>query len=446
MADIFISYARDDLERVRPIAKALEAHGWDVWWDIESIRAGQSFNQAIRKALRQAKCVVVLWSKTSAESEYVEAEAYWAKKNKKLVSVVIDDGLELPVPFNTTHSDNLSGWSGDTTAPEFKKLISDLTAISGIPPAEKARRMAAEQIEPEQQMSIAREPLQKSLEIMAKRTSARIVAQRAAKEQSEAERPTERKSGTVFRDTLKDGSNGPEMVVIPSGSFLMGSPEGEGDSDEWPQHKVTIAKPFAIGRYPVTFDAYDRFAEATGRDKPDDAGWGRGRRPVINVTWDDATEYAKWLSRETGKRYRLPTEARWEYAARAGTATRYYWGDEPGKNHANFDSSGSKWSGIRTSPVGSFDPNPFGLYDMLGNVVEWCEDCWHDNYFCAPNDGSAWLGANLGVHYLRPLRGGHWNSNPTQVRASYRFRDFHFPTERGKGIGFRVLRPLSDEH
>ncbi len=137
------------------------------------------------------------------------------------------------------------------------------------------------------------------------------------------------KPGGVFRDTLPDGSPGPEMVSIPRGEFRMGDIQGSGDADERPVHSVRIPRPFAMGRCEVTFDKYNVFARATGREQPADEGWGRGRRPVINVSWEDARAYAQWLSERTGKRYRLPTEAEWEYAARAGTSYLRFWGDDP---------------------------------------------------------------------------------------------------------------------
>lgn len=160
---------------------------------------------------------------------------------------------------------------------------------------------------------------------------------------------------TVFRDI--DAPWCPEMVVVPAGRFMMGSAEGEARSygDERPRHEVTIARPFALGRYPVTFAEYDRFCEATGRKRPGDEGWGRGRRPVINVSWEDATAYCAWLSQETGKTYRLPSEAEWEYACRAGTSTAYWWGDDIGKGNANCDGCGSQWDNKQTAPVGSFE-------------------------------------------------------------------------------------------
>src|SRR5919106_5183579 len=154
---------------------------------------------------------------------------------------------------------------------------------------------------------------------------------------------------------------GPEMVVIPQGEFRMGDIQGSGSADERPVHMVHIPRPFAMGRYAIIFDEYDLFAQATGREQPADKGWGRGRRPVINVSWKEAVAYAAWLSEQTGKRYRLPTEAEWEYAARAGTETAYWWGNEIGTNRANCDGCGSPWGGQQTAPVGSFQPNPWGL-------------------------------------------------------------------------------------
>ena len=185
--------------------------------------------------------------------------------------------------------------------------------------------------------------------------------------------------GTVFRDI--DEPWCPEMVVIPPGEFMMGSTEAE---KERPQHQVRIVYRLAVGRYPVTFEEYDHFAPPW-EEPPSDEGWGRGRRPVINVSWDDAEAYVEWLGRETGQPYRLLSEAEWEHACRAGTTTRYSWGYEITAENANYGKNVGE-----TSEVGSYPANPFGLYDMQGNVWEWVEDRWHDNYVGAPHDGSAW--------------------------------------------------------
>ena len=247
-------------------------------------------------------------------------------------------------------------------------------------------------------------------------------------------RPGPRAPATVFRDC----PTCPEMVVIPAGRFRMGCVSGRDCWDnEQPVHEVQVSS-FALGVYEVTFEEYERFARATGRDRPNDRGWGRGGRPVINVSWEDAQAYAAWLSRETGEAYRLPSESEWEYSARAGSTTRYSWGQDIGRNRANCDGCGSRWDDDETAPAGSFAANGWGLHDMHGNVWEWVEDCWHENYARAPRDGSAWTsGGNCG---RRVLRGGSWFNSPVLLRSAYRGRN-------GAGArfvfdGFRVSRTL----
>ena len=242
-------------------------------------------------------------------------------------------------------------------------------------------------------------------------------------------------AGTRFRDCAE----GPEMVVIPAGSFLMGSPESEKKRYGWegPQHRVTIREPFAVGAYPVTFEEWDACAAdgGCGGYRPDDKGWGRGRQPVINVSWEDAQAYVKWLSRKTGEEYRLLSEAEWEYAARAGTTTRYSFGNSISKSQANYC-----WFGVgRTTLVGSYPPNAYGLYDMHGNVWEWVQDCWNGSYAGALNNGDAW---EVGDCSCRVLRGGSWFNNSRILRSARRGRS---PTgfryiSRG---GFRVARTLA---
>jgi len=232
---------------------------------------------------------------------------------------------------------------------------------------------------------------------------------------------------TIFRDVEAPWC--PEMVAIPAGRFAMGSPpdeEGRWD-DEGPQHAVSVPA-FAIGRYPVTFAEYDHFCEVTGREKPDDRGWGRGRRPVINVSWEDAQAYLAWLSEATGKPYRLPSEAEWEYACRAGTTTPRY--AEPLADIGWFRDNSDR----RTHPVGEKAANAWGLHDTLGNVVEWCADHWHDSYEGAPSDGSAWIGDGAG----RVVRGGSWDDGARLCRAACRFR--LGPGNRLDGQGFRPAR------
>jgi formylglycine-generating enzyme required for sulfatase activity len=235
------------------------------------------------------------------------------------------------------------------------------------------------------------------------------------------------------REPMRDCPECPEMVLVPAGEFKMGSP-GEPDW-EGPQRQVTIAQPFWVGKYEVTFAEWDAWVAAGGCNKPNDAGWGRGNRPVINVSWNDAKEYVGWLSRTTGKTYRLLSEAEWEYVARAGSTTAFWWGDDVGQNKANCHGCGSKWDGKSTAPVGSFAENSFGLHDTAGNVWEWVEDCYHDSYDSAPKDSSAWLD---GDDCSRVLRGGSWNFATGFARSASRFRVY--PGYRDDNDGFRVAR------
>jgi formylglycine-generating enzyme required for sulfatase activity len=253
--------------------------------------------------------------------------------------------------------------------------------------------------------------------------------------------------GKVFQDRLKDGSLGPEMVWIPAGRFRMGDIQGGGGSNEKPVHSVSV-NGFAMGKYEVTFAEYDKFAEATDRKKPYDQGWGRGNRPVINVSWHDAVAYTEWLNEQTGKKYRLPTEAEWEYAARAGTETARYWGNDPDKacGYANIADQTAKQKHfsrtihnctdgyVYTAPVGQFKPNAFGLFDMIGNAWEWCADSWHSNYKDAPTDGHVWNG---GDESRRVQRGGSWFDYPKFARTAYRSK--YTSDKRYDDFGFRVV-------
>lgn len=229
----------------------------------------------------------------------------------------------------------------------------------------------------------------------------------------------------------------PEMVEIPGGTFQMGDLNGGGSSYELPVHEVTVPS-FAMGKYEVTFDEYDAFANDTGSALPSDGDWGRGSRPVINVSWDDAKAYAVWLSSRTGLSFRLPSEAEWEYAARAGSTTVYPRGDSIGTGNANCYGSYCGDSFANTAPVGSFPANVFGLYDMHGNVWEWVEDCWNDDYQGAPIDGSAWTSGNCGS---RVLRGGSWYGKPWYLRSAYRLR--YSPVSRRIYFGFRLAQDLT---
>jgi formylglycine-generating enzyme required for sulfatase activity len=277
--------------------------------------------------------------------------------------------------------------------------------------------------------------------------------------------------GQGFRDCPEC----PEMMVIPSGSFRMGSPAGEAgrDPDEGPQRQVTVRAPLAVGRHAVTVGQYRAFAQATGRgdggscfvwtgsrwENRQGLGWrnpgfGQGdEHPVVCVSWEDAQAYARWLSQRTGHRYRLLTEAEWEYAARAGTTTRWWWGENEAQQcrHANGAdqtaraqvSGASGWAVApctdgfaHTAPVGRFLANRFGLHDMGGNAWQWVEDCYRDSYAGAPSDASQ--AVTTGDCASRVLRGGSWNDSPQLLRSA--FRDRLTPGGRYDNYGFRVAR------
>jgi formylglycine-generating enzyme required for sulfatase activity len=245
------------------------------------------------------------------------------------------------------------------------------------------------------------------------------------------------------RTEFKDCEKCPPMVVVPAGDFTMGSPPSEMEAEA--QHRVTIAYPFAVSKFSITYNEWNACLKDGGCDAyhPDDQGWGRGRRPVIDVSWDNAKAYVAWLSRKTGKPYRLLSEAEWEFAARAGTTTRYSVGDTITPAQANFNgaeegSGPSKTNRQKTLPVGSFKPNNFGLYDMQGNVWVWVEDCWHDDYTAGvPTDGSAWTDGECGG---RVMRGGSWEDSDSELRTSARLGEFQGESSYTDGI--RVGRGL----
>jgi formylglycine-generating enzyme required for sulfatase activity len=252
-------------------------------------------------------------------------------------------------------------------------------------------------------------------------------------------------AGQVFRDC----ADCPEMVVVPSGSFTMGSPESEPQRNYGEaQVRVSIAASFAVGKYAVTFDEWDACVANAGCApyKPDDQEWGRSKHPVISVNWDDAKAYATWLSRKTGKSYRLLSEAEREYVTRAGTTTPFWWGSSITPKQANYDGRADPYKGGgskgeyrgRTVPVDSFEPNPWGLYNVHGNVEEWTEDCWNDSNSGNPGDGSA---RSTGDCSHRVVRGGSWLDHPGGLRSADRYGNT--PSLRIGNIGFRLARTLA---
>ena len=254
-------------------------------------------------------------------------------------------------------------------------------------------------------------------------------AQAPAPSRAASTASTRFETGQVFRDC----ADCPEMVVVPAGNFMMGARQ----EYEKPLHRVQIDKAFAIGRYEVSFAEWMKCNDqGPCNHRPSDRNWGRDNRPVINISWVDAKAFATWMSQKTGQTYRLPSESEWEYAARAGTKTPFWWGAEVGARNANCADCNTR-EGMKTLPVGSFKPNPFGLFDTSGNVAEWVEDCWNDNYRGAPADGSPWI---TGQCRLRVLRGGAFDSQAAIASSESRFRyDYDV---RYSANGFRLVREL----
>jgi formylglycine-generating enzyme required for sulfatase activity len=443
MADIFISYSKKHAALTEALARDLEAEGYTTWWDTNLLPDDGFFPETIRAQIAAAKAVIVIWAEHSVASRWVYAEASEGDAHGKLLQVrdEVLDPRRVPMPFT----------SGNIT------LVRDRAKIC----AALARR----QIAPSKQAEA--EPAKAAAEAEAG-AKAEAVRSRAAREgreielQRQQEAAAQPKAGeqrwtpVTFRAgpkgahrnvTLKPGESfrdfdaGPEMVVVPAGELWMGSKDGEGYDNERPRHKVTIPRAFAVGKYAVTFAEWDAYvADGPGgilnfgkRYSPSDEGWGRDRRPVINVSWGDAKAYIKWLSDKTGRPYRFLSEAEWEYACRAGSETAYSFGDNESDlgRHAWYLSN----SGGKTHPVGEKAANDFGLRDMHGNVWEWCEDCWNNNYHYAR---FAWI---LGNSSLRVVRGGSLIVLPGDARAAT--RNCSIVGDRSSNLGFRVARTLT---
>jgi formylglycine-generating enzyme required for sulfatase activity len=424
---VFISYRRTDFWPALAVFKDLTQHGYDAFIDYDGIASGD-FEGAILDNIRARAHFVILLTPTALErcnepADWLRREIEAAIAHKRNIVPLLLDGFEFGSPLAVERLQGplepLTRYQGLQVPREFfdeamgrlrgKRLAVPVDAVLH-PPSIHAQQVA------QQQHEVASK-------------AAGVVA------------PPPIVSGTTFRDKLKDGGEGPLMVVVPAGRFRMGSPPDEPGriDDEGPQHDVIFAQPFALGVYAVTFDDYDRFCERTKRDKPSDQSWGRLKRPVIHVSWDDAQDYCRWLTDQTGRTYRLSSEAEWEYACRAGTTTPFHFGERITSDEANFNGDGT-YNGSakgeyreRTVEAGSFPPNAFGLYDMHGNVWEWCQDRWHGNYNGAPGDGSAW---DSGDDPSRVLRGGSWYNYPWHCRAA--FRNLYASAYRSFNLGFRV--------
>lgn len=488
MSDIFLCYSRSDKVTADRLVERLRVHGWSVFIDVQ-LRVGDRWDKALEGELSAARSIVALWSARSRDSEYVLEEAEYGKQRGILFPVLIES-VAPPYGFSRVQTGDLIGWQGDTTHTGLVGLLAALEHRLGPPAVEVPEASAASTLPPEQEalpqtpppeVQMASKPTQPACPpqppgggstLLVPKSLPKLIAAGIAglavlgilmfggnrlhkPEPAEAGpsakiadtpmRPQAFKPGQRFRD-CQDAAC-PWLVVVPAGKFMMGSPAGEEgrDSDEDLLHPVEISRAFAVMETEVTRGQFARFAAETKyrgdeRCKWDHPGFSQtDEHPVVCVSWNDATAFAAWLSKRTGEAYRLLSEAEWEYVARAGTTTRFAFGDDDasvcGNARLSCEAAGDAKGTVAAK---SFKPNAFGLYDLHGNAWEWVQDCWHADYTGGPADGRAWeTECSRGQ---RVPRGGGWINAAYTARSAG--RSSGVPDNRFNVIGFRLSRTL----
>ena len=406
MSDIFISYSSDDIAIAKEIAEELQSRGWSVFWD-RTVPPGKDGFDIIEFELENARCVIVLWSKSSIKSKWVKEEAGEGLEKEILIPVFIEK-VRPPFGFKRIQAADLTNWKRGIPNSEFDKLIKSIQSLSGMP---------SKQSKPDE-----KEPSKRD-------TTTSIIEQPLKSSESDEDTPSE----IEFKIPSTTGKSVSLLLRrIPAGSFLMGSPEEEKDrrQTESPQHQVTIPHDIYLGKYPIT---QKQWRAVLGKNPANFKG--NTNRPVECVSWDDCKDFIQKLNDLGQGTFRLPSEAEWEYACRAGTDTRFYWGNDSEYKEIDQFAWFSGNSSGKTHPIGKKEPNPWGLYDMNGNVWEWCEDDWHENYKGAPQDGSAWIDSPRGS--ARVIRGGSWLKYPGNCRSA--IRNAWTPDDRSGHVGFRVV-------
>lgn len=455
MADIFLSYKSEDRAAVAALVRVIEAEGFDVWWD-RTLVPGEKFAQVIRRELEGAPCVVVAWSSRSVDSNWVQDEAGVGRDRGVLVPVSLD-GSNPPLGFRQLHTVNLSDWNGKPDDPRTHHLLAGIRRLVLDPakgPADTAHgtghafggNFAGDESGKKKSRKFSTSWLALSAILaVAVIGAAAYFAFWFYRPPVTSPLHIPSSPAPVERSFTDCKAGCPVMIVVHTGSFERGSLDDEPQrgNDEGPVLKVSIRKVIAVGKFPVTFDEWD-YCHSHGGCKslfPSDNNWGRGRRPVINVSWEDAQNYVAWLSKYTGQTYRLLSEAEREYIARAGSKTPFWWGNSITPKEANYDGTKrytDEATGLyrqQTLPVDAFPPNPWGFYQVSGNTWDWVEDCYHDSYENSPTDGSARV---IGDCSHRVLRGGSWGSQPRNLRSAARWRQ---PIDtREPYYGFRVAR------
>ncbi len=493
---LFVSHVSEDLAAAMQIVEELERRGVRCWIAPRDVRPGEPFDDEIANAIEDSRAMLLIFSERCNASEYIRREVTVAGESHKVVIPFRIENAEpkrgLRVRLSDLHW--LDGFASreqaidelvrtfpaanDKAVPEAAaeqaRRERGLTMIAANAPRERADekpargRSEALSAWPRQRIAVVavsligvavlgaigvwlvHSPSPVSLAQGPAGGTPTPVAPApvpvAATQIAITALSLDREQALKPKDTFKECSNCPEMVVVPAGTFTMGSPlsEPKRTSEEGPQHMVTFARNFAVGRFELTFDQWEACVADGGCNgyKPDSQGWGRALRPVINVSWEDAKNYAAWLTKKTGKSYRLLSEAEREYVTRAGTTTPFWWGNSISTSQANYN--GAPYSGGAkgeyrggTVPVDSFEPNPWDLYQVHGNVYEWTEDCWHVNYQGAPPDGSFWSASDCSSHVIR---GGSWDYEAEYLRSASRLG--YATDTRADWLGFRVGRTL----
>ena len=496
---VFISYSRLDIGAVEPLRDDLIAAGFKAYLDLHDILPGEPWKERLGKLIESADTVVFALSPASVASEIVDWEVNEAERlAKRVLPVVISDADPDRVPgrikrlnyifmrdageresglaklCNALRTDidwirehtrlgELAGdWDRNRRAAEFllrgtalvaaESWISDRSPALSTPTSLHRAYIQASRAEAlAQAVRVGRTQVLIGILAVAAISAvgylgwlSRAYVEFQSRLLLDTYAPTVLSASTertlVTGQLFRECASCPEMIVVPAGEFLMGSAGGEGRRSERPQRKVTIARSFSVAKFEVTFAQWDAcIAHGGCTHRPDDRGWGRGLLPVTDISWNDAQQYVKWLSKHTRKQYRLLSESEWEYSARAGSTSRYPWGHDLGKVNANCAGSGNQWDDRQPAPAGSFPPNAFGLHDMIGNLWEWVEDNWHADYNGAPQDGSVW---HEGDASQRVMRGGSYGRTAGECHSA--FRDFARPPAfRNYIFGIRVARTLN---
>lgn len=432
MADIFVSYSSKDRDIAVTFCAALSALGYTVWRD-NLLTPFEAWDEVLERELNTARCVLVLWSPNAVQSQWVRNEASRALRQNKLVPLRVAQ-CEPPLGFEHVQIADLVGWQGDDAHVGWSRALGWIESFTGRAPSAAAGAKthtagdlsALIKIWEEVRADASREELAVFLRDVAGTPLAMAVSIRM-----------KQLGGSVVGRDWRDHPHLSVLITLPTGAFLMGSDDAGSADNEGPPTRVTIGSAFAIGRDPVTVKEWRAYLADTGRSVAASGAFGSLRHPVTNVSWEDASAYCEWASRLSGARYRLPSEAEWEYACRAGSETAYAFGADIGAQHANFAPEGAGAATGKTTPPGFYPPNAFGLHDMHGNVSEWCADTWRPNHVGR-------VGAEVilnGAPARRAVRGGSWYTLKSDTRSSSRIAVEL--SQRTNDLGFRIVREIA---